>query len=303
MRRVRVLFGLILFVSVLLGIYAFLLRGHDVAVLSPAGEIAEKQRSLIYFALGLSLVVVVPVFAMTFAFAWKYRESNKKAEYRPDWDGSKLAETIWWGVPIILITILSVVTWRSTHALDPFKKLESTTPAMDVQVVALDWKWLFIYPNDNVASVNYARIPVDTPVTFHITSDAPMNSFWVPKLGGQIYAMSGMTTNLNLIAEVAGKYNGSSANISGKGFADMRFVVEATRRSDFDAWTSGLRQRAPYLDDGVYAELSKQSIPEATIEYGSVRPGLYDTIVAKYMGGHVHTNDTQHDDTAHGEGH
>ncbi|HEY5806112.1 MAG TPA: ubiquinol oxidase subunit II, partial [Candidatus Saccharimonadales bacterium] len=213
------------------------LRG-TVAILEPKGLIALQQRDLIFFTALLSLLVIVPVYALTIFIVWKYRAVNKKTKYTPDWDGHKGIEALWWTVPCAIILVLSVVTWQTSHKLDPYQPIRSPKKPLTIQVVALEWKWLFIYPEQNIATVNYFQIPENTPINFEITSDAPMNSFWIPQLGSQIYAMPGMTTTLNLIADEPGKYNGASANISGAGFASMRFVAEAVPRADFDNWVA-----------------------------------------------------------------
>jgi cytochrome o ubiquinol oxidase subunit 2 len=206
----------------------------NIPVLQPRGIVGQKERDLMYISLLLSLIVVVPVFVMLFIFSWKYREGNlKPKKYQPDWDGSRLYESVWWSIPFALIAVLAVITWSSSHDLDPFKPLSAQAPPLEVQVVALDWKWLFIYPKQSIATVNFVEFPVNTPVDFKITSDAPMNSFWIPQLGSQIYAMPGMSTQLHLMAGKAGSYNGKSANISGKGFAGMTFTAKAASNDDF----------------------------------------------------------------------
>ena len=228
---------------------------------------------------------------MTFYIAWKYREGNVMAKYSPDWDHSVVAETAWWGIPVVIITILSVVTWNSTHALDPSKALASSgSKAMTIQVVALPWKWLFIYPNNKIATVNYVQIPVNTPVNFQITSDAPMNSFWIPQLGGQIYAMSGMTTQLNLQASEVGKYNGSSANISGIGFSGMRFIAEAVPAGDFAVWASNVSSSTSTLDSASYEQLAKPSQDNPPSAYALAEPKLYTRIMNKYMSHSDHSS-------------
>lgn len=270
--------ALIAFIAVL----TMLVYGNDIPVLNPQGEIADKERNLIIFGTILSLIVVLPVFTMTFVIAWKYRENNKKAKYQPDWDHSRLFESIWWGVPLILITILSVVTWKSSHELDPFKPIQSAEKPVVIQVVALEWKWLFIYPEQGIATVNYVQFPKDTPVNFEITSDAPMNSFWIPSLGGQIYAMSGMVTKLHLMADQTGEYRGSSANISGRGFSGMKFIAEATSEASFQDWTQKVRNSAPGLDLELYSDLSKPSEDNPVKQYALVDKNLFEYITHKY---------------------
>lgn len=255
----------------------------SLAVLNPQGEVANKQKNLILFTLALSLVVVIPVFIMTFWFAWKYREGNTKSKYTPDWDHSVVAETIWWAIPLIIISILAVITYRSSHDLDPFKSLSSTKPPLTIQVVALDWKWLFIYPKQQIASLNYVKFPQQTPIRFEITSDAPMNSFWIPQLGGQIYAMSGMSTHLNLMADHSGIYRGSSANISGRGFAGMHFNAESSSDTEFTSWISNAQASGNRLGLAEYEKLSRPSQNNPPAIYSGIDKHLYDTIVMKYM--------------------
>lgn len=251
-----------------------------------------KQRDLLVFTTLLSLVVIVPVFAMLIIFSLRYSATNKKqGVYRPNWDGSKKLEAIWWGIPCVIILILSVITWQSTHELDPYKKLVSEVKPLNVQVISLQWKWLFIYPDQQVASVNLLQIPEDTPVNFTITSDAPMNSFWIPSLGGQVYAMSGMSTQLSLIADHPGDFKGSSANISGTGFADMNFTARAGSRAEFDKWVSETKQAGTPLDTKSYDELSRPGVVEQPIAYTLSEHNLYDTVLMKYMShGKEHTN-------------
>jgi cytochrome o ubiquinol oxidase subunit 2 len=275
---------ILLVILSIIGLFAALFAyRHNIAMLNPQGIVATKERNLMLLTVFMSLFVIIPVYIMTFVIAWKYRETNAKAKYNPDWDSSTFAETVWWAIPIIIISILAVITWNTSHSLDPFKPLDSNKPPLTVQVVALDWKWLFIYPKQQIASVNYIQIPENTPVKFEITSDAPMNSFWIPELGGQIYAMSGMSTNLNLMADRTGSYRGSSANISGRGFAGMHFTVESVSRRNFDNWTYKVRQDQNILDLATYNKLARPSQNNRPIHYSNVDPHLYDTIVMKYM--------------------
>ncbi|MET0979723.1 MAG: ubiquinol oxidase subunit II [Candidatus Saccharimonadales bacterium] len=273
----------VLFAVIFIAISIWYINGLPIEILNPKGIIAQKQYDLLVFTTLLGLIVVVPVFVMTIAIAWRYREGNTKAKYTPNKDTNRIAETIWWTIPIILITILSVVTWTSTHDLDPHKPLASTTTPITIQVIALDWKWLFIYPDQDIATVNLVQFPTDTPVNFEITADAPMNSFWIPQLGGQIYAMSGMTTKLHLNATEAGDYKGSSANISGEGFAGMKFTARATSKTDFDTWVKKVKKSPDILSETEYNSLAKQSKNNPEAFYASSADGLYDTILMKYM--------------------
>jgi len=281
----KVVKGILLLVAIagVVIIAAILLNGHNMPVLNPQGTIADQQRSLIIFTVLLGLLVVIPVFIMLFSIAWKYREGNTKAKYAPDLDHSRLYETIWWGVPCIIILVLSVVAWKSSHDLDPYRPLVSNVKPVKIQVVSLQWKWLFIYPEQNVASVNFLQFPEDTPVNFEITSDAPMNSFWIPSLGGQVYAMSGMSTKLHLMADNIGEYRGSSANISGEGFAGMNFVAKASSKADFDTWINTNKNTATGLDMTEYEKLVAPSKNEKVKSYAVKQPDLYDKIIMKYM--------------------
>lgn len=275
----------------------FLSKDINIDVLNPQGEIAAKQRDLLVFTTLLSLVVIIPVFVMLITFSLRYNATNKKkAAYKPNWDGNNKLEAIWWGIPCVIILILSVITWQTTHELDPYKKLVSDVKPLNVQVVSLQWKWLFIYPDQGVASVNLLQIPKDTPVNFTITSDAPMNSFWIPSLGGQVYAMSGMSTQLSLIADKTGEFKGSSANLSGSGFADMTFTVRSGPQGEFDAWVATLKNSNNKLDKASYDELARPATVETPLSYALAQENLYDTIVMKYMShgsSHVHVEGTE----------
>jgi cytochrome o ubiquinol oxidase subunit 2 len=269
-------------VLAVLAMLAWHLHNTGVAVLQPRGTIASKEKRLIVEAVLLSMIVVIPVYYMLFSFAWKYREGNKKARYQPELDGSRLFESIWWGVPLALILLLGVITFRSSRDLDPFKPLSSPVPPMTIQVVALQWKWLFIYPQQNAASVNFVQFPVNTPVKFEITSDAPMNSFWIPQLGGQIYAMSGMDTRLNLDATAVGDYQGTSANISGGGFASMHFVARASTEAGFNGWINKVHRNPITLTAEEYNKLAKPSSGGAPTFFAAAQAGLFDSIINKY---------------------
>lgn len=265
---------------------AFYLQRYNIPVLMPEGVIADKQRNLIIFATLLGLLVVVPVFIMLFFVALKYREGNTKAKYSPDWDSNRWIEGLWWGIPLVIIAVLGVVTWQSSHELDPYRPLDSERKPLNVQVVALQWKWLFIYPDQGIASVNALHMPANTPVNFEITADAPMNSFWVPSLGSQIYAMSGMTSKLHLEANNTGSYDGMSANISGEGFSKMRFKANAMSVADFNEWVAKTQNSPDGLDMARYDTLANPGVEESPSYYVLKKGDLYDTIVMKYMGSH-----------------
>jgi cytochrome o ubiquinol oxidase subunit II len=308
MKRLIKIIAALLAAAVVVAGVMMLLKGVNIDVLSPQGEIARKEHQLILFTLLLSLVVVVPVFVMLIGFSLRYRESNKRAAYRPNWEGNRLLEAIWWGIPCVIIVILGVVTWQSSHELDPYKDLNSSVAPVNVQVVALQWKWLFIYPDQQIATVNELIIPEKTPINFTITSDAPMNSFWIPSLGSQVYAMSGMSTELRLIADKTGEYRGSSANISGSGFADMNFMAKSRSRADFDAWVQQTKSLDTGLDEATYKTLAEPDVEERPLYYALKDTDLYDKIIMKYMMPPVKSDDgheadhDMHMDHAHMEG-
>ncbi len=267
-----------------LGLAFLYFTSADIAVLNPKGEIAAKQRKLLVDATYLMLIVVIPVYLMTFYFMWKYHHENRKADYAPEWDFNLMAEVIWWSIPFVIIIVLSVMTWKSSHELDPYKALvERGKKPLKIQVVALQWKWLFIYPEQNIATVNFIQIPENTPINFDITADAPMNSFWIPQLGGQIYAMPGMKTKLHLIAREKGLYRGSSANISGTGFASMVFTTKVTSEEDFETWVTKVQQSNKSLTHDEYNRLVKPSEHDAVSYYTLGKANLYEDIVMKYM--------------------
>lgn len=272
---------------ILLGVAVRYVYVTPIPVLQPAGPIADGQRELLITACLLMLLIVIPVLTLAFTFAWRYRESNKKAKYAPNWDHNRAFEIIWWFIPSALIVVLAVITWRATYAYDPYKPIESSQKQLTVQAVALDWRWLFIYPEQKVASINYLRLPVNTPVKFEVTADAPMNSFWIPQLGGQVYAMPGMGTQLHLMANKTGDFYGSSANISGKGFAGMNFVATASSRAEFNTWVTDAKKTSPLTLER-YAKIAQPTTSQDKLTFSSPAAGLYDTIISKYMVDHTH---------------
>ncbi|HSX38402.1 MAG TPA: COX aromatic rich motif-containing protein [Chlamydiales bacterium] len=267
---------ILMFLSVGIAAISYLCLG-EIAVLAPKGWIGEKQRDLLVLATALMLIIVIPVLLLTFGIAWKYRK-EAKAKHTPNWDHSFLAECVWWGVPCAIMLALGYYTWKGCHELDPFKPI-AAKKEMQIQVIALRWKWLFLYPEEHIASVNYLRFPQETSIHFEITADAPMNSFWIPQLGGQIYAMSGMRSELYLIANGPGKYRGSSANISGKGFASMKFIAESSSDEDFAAWVQSVKG-APALD---YERLTSPSEYNPPAFYVWEDTNLFHRIINKYM--------------------
>lgn len=285
--KLKIGFG-IAALAVFLGVAGWYLSRRSIPVLHPGGVAGQQEAHLIVLACLLALIVVVPTFALTIYIAAHYREGNhdksrRPVAYSPDFDHSRLFESIWWGIPIIIIGILSVVAWRSAHDLDPYKALASDKQPLVIQVVSLDWKWLFIYPQQGVASVNLAEIPTGVPVDFHVTSDTVMNSFWVPGLGGQIYAMPGMDTQLHELTNKPGDYLGSPANIAGKGFSRMDFTVRAASSADFASWISSAKNAPVSLGTDTYRQLAQPSDNVPVTYYSTVSPNLYNDVVMKYM--------------------
>lgn len=289
-KKIRIAAAILVGLGLIMALVLFV-RAVDVPVIESKGLIAHQQRNLFIFTVILSLFVVLPVYTLTAIIAWRYRARNKKASHTPDWEKHNGIEAVMWGIPVAIILILSVVTWRTSHSLDPFRAIESDKKPLTVQVVSLEWKWLFIYPEQKIATVNYFQMPEDTPVKFEITSDAPMNSFWIPALGGQIYSMNGMTTSLHLMADEPGRFNGVSANLSGEGFADMTFVAESVSQADFIKWVSSVQQSEDKLDLASYEELAKPSRGMGTAEYVLAKHDLHHTIVMKHMAPAESSND------------
>jgi cytochrome o ubiquinol oxidase subunit 2 len=249
-------------------------------VLDPHGPISTSERLILIDSVAIMLVIVIPVIIATLGFAWWFRASNDRATYRPYWSFSGQLELIVWAIPALVITFLGGIAWFGSHALDPFAPLTSKTP-VEIQVVSLDWKWLFIYPNDGVAGVNQLIIPAGVPVHFTLTSSGVMNSFFVPQLGSQIYAMAGMTSQLSLLADEPGDYPGISAQFSGDGFSDMRFVVHAMSPDDYARWLASAKDRGAVLDAAAYAALAQQSSDLKPTAYHGVDPKLFDSIVSE----------------------
>jgi cytochrome o ubiquinol oxidase subunit 2 len=252
---------------------------RQAGVLDPQGPIASAERLLLINATEIMLVVVVPVILATFGFAWWYRSSNVRASRSLDWAYQGSIEFVVWSIPTLVVILLGGVCWISAHQLDPRAPIPSNAKALQVDVVSLDWKWLFIYPDQGIAAVNQLVVPAGTPVSFHLTSATVMNSFFVPQLGSQIYTMAGMTTHLNLLADKPGEYPGLSANFSGDGFSDMRFTVTAVPAGDFDGWVAKVRGSGSALDDPGYADLTKPSSAVPPTTYRSVDPKLFERIV------------------------
>ena len=254
-------------------------------VLNPKGPIADAERGLLIDAFSVMLVVIVPVIFMAFLFAWRYRASNRNARYTPTWAYSAKVDAVVWLVPALIVVAVGFLVWRSTHKLDPYREIASDVPPLDIQVVAQDWKWLFIYPEQGIAVVNQMGIPSGRPISLRITSDTVMNSFYVPALAGQIYAMAGMQTRLQMLASAPGKFVGRNTQYSGGGFSDQYFEVLATSPADFDAWVAKARQSPDKLDAAAYARLAERSRKNPIAAYSAVERNLFDSIIAKYSHG------------------
>ena len=249
-------------------------------VLDPAGPIAAQEKQLLINSTAIMLAIIIPTIIATIAFAWWFRAGNKKATYRPDWEYSGAIEMVVWAVPALTIMLLGGIAWIGSHDLEPSNPLKSDVQPLKVEVVSLDWKWLFIYPDQGIATVNQLVVPAGVPVSYRLTSATVWNSFFVPQLGSMIYTMPRMTTKLNLKADRPGTYDGMSSHFSGDGFSGMNFKVQAMPADQFAAWAQSAHGSALKLDGPAYAELSKPSSYVKPVTYGAVVPGLYDAIVA-----------------------
>lgn len=265
------------------GAGSLLLSGCHLMVLDPRGPVSAAEKDILINALIIMLAIVVPTIVATLAFAWWYRASNTRARYLPTWSYSGRIEMITWSIPILVIMFLGGMTWVGSHDLDPYKRLNSSAPTLDIQAVSLDWKWLFIYPSEGVAAVNQLVIPVGHPVHFSLTSASVLNTLFIPQLGSMIYTMNKMSDQLNIEADQVGVYYGRSAHFSGDGFPDMEFEVHAVPAPEFDAWVRQARQTGPVLDAASYSSLSKQSENVQPYTYRSVEGGLFDMIVSQKL--------------------
>ena len=249
-------------------------------VLDPAGPIGAGERIILFDALAIMLAIVIPTMIATVAFAWWFRASNKRAVYRPTWEYSGRLELLVWSIPALVVLFLGGIAWISSHDLDPYKALPSASKPLEVEVVSLDWKWLFIYPEEHVASVNHLVLPAGVPVHFRLTSTSVMNSFFIPQLGSQIYTMAGMTTQLSLMADQPGSFSGLSAQFSGDGFSDMHFMVDATTKDGFAKWVSDTREGEATLDEASFKMLNVPSSNLPPTTYHAVSDGLFEAIIA-----------------------
>ena len=271
----------LVFAVVLLG--AATLGGCSQGVLDPKGPIAAAERQILFNSLGIMLAIVIPTILATLGVAYWFRASNTRARYMPEFAYSGRLEILVWSIPIMTVLLVGGVAWVGSYDLDPPKAIVSEVKPVRVQVVSLDWKWLFIYPDQGIATVNQLTVPVGTPISFELTSSGVMNSFFVPQLGGQIYTMAGMVTRLHLQADHTGLYRGMSANYSGAGFSDMHFDVDAVPAQQFAQWAAAARDSGPALDAQAYSELAKPSQAIAPFSYRAVAPGLFSGVVSSEL--------------------
>jgi cytochrome o ubiquinol oxidase subunit 2 len=273
---------------------SFALSGCNLIVMKPHGDIAQQQASLIVTSTLLMLIIIIPVIALTLLFAYRYRQSNTEATYAPDWDHSTRLELIIWGAPLLIIIALGAVTWISTHKLDPFRPLDrisedkpltAEVKPLEVYAVAMDWKWLFIYPEQGIALVNELAAPVDRPINFRFTSTSVMNTFYVPALAGMVYAMPGMQTQLHAVINKAGVYDGLSAQYSGAGFSDMRFKFHGLTDEEFARWVESNKAAGHALTRADYLKLEQPSTKDPIQRFASVEPGLWSAIVDRCVDG------------------
>ncbi len=260
------------------------LTGCDWVLLDSKGMVGIAQRDLILICIGLMLIVVVPAIVLTFVFAWRYRAGNTKAKYMPDWSHSTKVEIVVWGVPLIIIAVLAVIVWTSTHELDPYKPLDVAGEPLHVDVIATDWKWVFVYPDLGIATVNQLNFPANRALAFNITSNSTMNTFFIPQLGGQIYAMAGMRTQLHLIANEPGQFRGMSGNYSGHGFSNMKFIATASSNEDFERWVAEVRSAPDALSFAEFKALAAPSRNAPVQHFSSVEPLLFKKVIDQFIG-------------------
>lgn len=264
-----------------------LLTSCKFALLDPKGIIAASEKELMIDSTLLMLIVVIPVILITFWFAWRYRATRKNGTYRPDQHDNSMIEVVCWAIPCVIIAILGTMTWISSHRLDPYRPLDMKGKPVVIQAISLNWKWMFIYPNKKIATINYVQIPVNRQVKIYITSDAPMNSLEIPRLAGQIYSMGGMRTQLHLAANTIGVYRGLSTNFSGGGFAGMHFKVHVTSEKDYKAWVHKTQRAPKKLTLVEYNKLMQNSENNPPEFFSGVANNLFEKVIMKYMKPHV----------------
>jgi len=260
----------------------FLSGCSQTLLFDPKGPIGDTERLVIIVSFALMLIVVIPVFIMAIWFPWKYRASNTKAPYDPKWSHSIRIESVVWLVPAVIVTVLGIIVWKTTHQLDPHKPIETGVKPIIIEAVSLDWKWLFIYPEQQIATVNQMVFPANVPLSFKLTSATVMTSFFIPQLGSQIYAMAGMQTQLHLLADEPGTYAGQNQQFSGDGYADMNFEALAVSREEFESWVNKIRQSPEKLDMERYQELEQPNVNAPVTHFSEVKPDLFEHILSKY---------------------
>lgn len=279
----KILIGLL---AVVIGVIAIVivLTSEKALVMHPKGVIAQGELELIIVNIALMLLIIIPTYLLLFTVVWKYCIRKEKADYDPDLTCGFRGELLMWGLPSVVIAVMAIVMWNATHQLNPYKPIESEIKPLAVQVVALNWKWLFIYPEQGIATLNSFHIPERTPIHLRLTADgSPMNSFWVPQLSGQIYAMTGMSTQLHWMADGQGIYPGRAVEINGEGYADMTFTVQSTSEKEFEEWVAKVKQSSLHLSEKVYDDLVKPSVNKSTLFFSEVEDDLYHKIIDKYQ--------------------
>lgn len=267
-----------------------LIRNGNVQILNPQGYIAQRESDVIIATILIALCIGIPVIIATLFIAFRYSENAPEHEYSPTWHADRRINAIWWIAPSIIIFFWAILGWQTAHELDPYTPIPSNNQAVQIQVVALQWKWLFLYPQQHIATINYIEFPVNTPVHFELTADAPYNSFWIPSLGSQIYAMDAMQTQLNLEAAHTGIYPGQSAEMSGNGFAGMQFQAKVTSQASYNKWIASIQQSSKNFTTTTYRSVEKPSSYTPQASYNLVDTDLFNQVILKYMSPHANIN-------------
>lgn len=280
--KLQFLLFILVFIT-LISVFTFFIVSGKLVVISPTGIIALYERNLIASLVIIMLTCAIPVFILMAFVSIKYRAGRKGAKYDPNWRLSNIGTFLKWALPVTVVFAFAIINWKATHDLDPYKPLGSRSETEIIQVVSLRWKWLFIYPKENIATVNYLTLPVNTPVEFQLTSDGPMNSFWIPSLSGQIYSMSGMESHTHFMANAVGDFQGTAAEINGKGFSGMHFTVHSVSHDDFNKWVETVKKSPTALTAQEFEALSQPSEDHPVTLYSDVGKGLYNGVMMKYM--------------------
>lgn len=283
MKKSTFLIGIVAILLALLAIF-FVLASEYALIFHPKGVIAQNELELIITNLVLMLIIIVPTCILLFTVVYRYCIRKENATYDPDHSFGAIGQLLMWGLPSIIVAVMAIITWEATHQLNPYKPLESDVKPLTVQVVAMNWKWLFIYPELDIATLNYFHIPERTPIHLRLAADnSPMNSFWIPQLSGQIYAMTGMSTQLYLMADGPGEYMGRAVEINGEGYADMTFPVKSSPQKEFETWVAEAKKSALHLTEDYYNDLVKPSVNKSIILFSEVEKDLDHKIIHKYM--------------------